>query len=97
VTTGEPDRAAPPRRHRRKVPEPAPPQQPAGDPGTVRITVSPWAFVSVDGKDQGTTPLTLTLAPGDHEIVIRNPELDRREVIERTVEPGARTAIRRAW
>jgi len=43
----------------------------AGEAATaVTITSSPaGATVTIDGKPAGTTPLTLTLAPGDHELV----------------------------
>jgi len=42
--------------------------------GTVRIAISPWGNVEVDGASSGVTPpLTeLTLAEGRHQIVVRN-------------------------
>jgi len=42
--------------------------------GTVRIAVSPWGNVEVDGAASGAAPpLTqLTLAEGRHQIVVRN-------------------------
>ena len=42
--------------------------------GTVRIAVSPWGNVEVDGTSSGAAPpLTeLTLAEGRHQIVVRN-------------------------
>jgi hypothetical protein len=44
--------------------------------GTVRIAVSPWGQVEVDGVPSGAAPpLTeLTLAEGRHQIVVRNGE-----------------------
>ena len=44
--------------------------------GTVRIAVSPWGQVEVDGVPSGAAPpLTeLTLAAGRHQIVVRNGE-----------------------
>lgn len=50
----------------------------------VRLRVSPWAYVQVDGKRVGVTPaLTeLKLSPGAHTIELRNPgfELVRKAV-----------------
>ena len=42
--------------------------------GTVRIAISPWGNVEVDGAASGVAPpLTeLTLAEGRHQIVVRN-------------------------
>jgi hypothetical protein len=44
--------------------------------GTLRIAVSPWGHVEVDGKPVGTTPPLneLTLSEGRHTITIRNDE-----------------------
>lgn len=50
----------------------------AGAPasGTLRIAVSPWGHVEVDGKPVGTAPPLneLTLSEGRHTITIRNDE-----------------------
>ncbi len=45
--------------------------------GVLRIAVSPWGQIEVDGKPAGTSPpLTeLNLAEGPHQIVIRNADL----------------------
>ncbi len=45
--------------------------------GVLRIAVSPWGQIEVDGKPAGTSPpLTeLNLAEGSHHIVIRNADL----------------------
>jgi hypothetical protein len=42
--------------------------------GTVKIAVSPWGLVEVDGTSSGAAPpiTELTLAEGRHQIVIRN-------------------------
>jgi serine/threonine-protein kinase len=42
--------------------------------GTIRIAISPWGNVEVDGAPAGAAPpLTeLTLAEGRHQIVVRN-------------------------
>jgi serine/threonine protein kinase len=45
--------------------------------GLVRIAISPWGDVEVDGKPAGTSPpLTeITLSQGRHQIIIRNTDL----------------------
>jgi serine/threonine-protein kinase len=42
--------------------------------GTVRLAVSPWGQVEVDGASSGAAPplTSLTLAEGKHQIVVRN-------------------------
>ncbi|MBL8951661.1 MAG: PEGA domain-containing protein, partial [Myxococcaceae bacterium] len=62
------------------APAPVPPVKhaPTG-PAEVRcITTTPdgdasWAYVDLDGIRRGTTPLTLKLPPGEHELVFRRP------------------------
>ncbi|HLG56909.1 MAG TPA: hypothetical protein VI485_16340 [Vicinamibacterales bacterium] len=47
--------------------------------GIVNINAMPWAEVWIDGKPFGETPLgNLSIAPGEHEIVFRHPELGER-------------------
>jgi serine/threonine-protein kinase len=45
--------------------------------GVLRLAVSPWGQIEVDGKPAGTSPpLTeLNLPEGSHQIVIRNADL----------------------
>jgi eukaryotic-like serine/threonine-protein kinase len=45
--------------------------------GVVRLAVSPWGELEVDGKPAGTSPPLneLSLSPGKHQIVIRNTDL----------------------
>jgi eukaryotic-like serine/threonine-protein kinase len=45
--------------------------------GLLRIAISPWGDIEVDGKPAGSSPpLTeLTLSPGRHQIVVRNTDL----------------------
>jgi PEGA domain len=52
----------------------------AATEGRVRIAVTPWGMVEVDGKKMGVSPpLTLlTLQPGEHTIVLRNSDLAAR-------------------
>ncbi len=51
-----------------------PPVQSA--PGIVQLAISPWGQVEVNGVAAGTTPplSRLTLAPGKHQIVVRNDD-----------------------
>ena len=44
--------------------------------GVVRIAVSPWGQVEVDGTAAGTTPPLnqLTLTEGKHQITLRNED-----------------------
>ncbi|HEY7284425.1 MAG TPA: PEGA domain-containing protein [Vicinamibacterales bacterium] len=49
--------------------------------GTLNINAVPWASVWIDGNSFGDTPLgNLSIAPGEHDIVFRHPQLgERRE------------------
>jgi len=44
----------------------------------LRLRVSPWANVLIDGKPSGVTPpvIFLKLAPGTHNVELRNPGFD---------------------
>jgi eukaryotic-like serine/threonine-protein kinase len=44
--------------------------------GNVRLLVTPWGQVTVDGKDMGVSPplTTMTLPVGTHQIVVRNTD-----------------------
>jgi hypothetical protein len=47
--------------------------------GTLNINAAPWAAVWIDGTPYGETPLgNISIAPGEHEIVFRHPELGER-------------------
>ncbi len=68
-----------------KTPEPAaamPAPVAAPDPGLVKLAVTPWGQVEVDGRAMGTTPpLTrLTLPAGPHQIVVRNGDFPAHSV-----------------
>jgi len=60
---------------------------PAPARGEIWIVVAPWAEVSVDGQEMGTTPVRTPLDPGKHDVVLTHPEYQpvRRRV---TVTPG---------
>ncbi|HJZ88554.1 MAG TPA: serine/threonine-protein kinase [Polyangia bacterium] len=58
------------------VPTPAPAPKSKPRPAYLTVSADPWAYVSVDGKRRGTTPLQeLALPPGAHEITFENPPL----------------------
>ena len=58
-------------------------------------TATPWASIWIDGSPYGETPLgNLSIAPGEHEIVFRHPQLGERR--ERTLvrpDTAARVAV----
>ena len=60
--------------------------------GSLSVNAVPWASVSVDGGEIGTTPLAnVTLPIGTHEVVWRHPQLGERR---RTIAITARTPTR---
>ena len=63
--------------------------------GRLNINATPWASVWIDGTAYGDTPLgNLSIAPGEHEIVFRHPQLGERR--ERTLikpDTPARVAV----
>jgi eukaryotic-like serine/threonine-protein kinase len=68
---------------------------PALASGTVRLAVSPWGQVEVDGKPMGTTPPLneLTLTEGKHQVTIRNDDFPAHSTTV-TVTPGQSTSVR---
>lgn len=71
IRTERAARAAPQAAAAQRMPPP-----PAAPPvATLRLSVSPWAEVWVDGVRRGVTPplKTLTLAPGRRRVELRNP------------------------
>jgi len=61
--------------------------------GRISINAMPWAQVWIDGNPVGDTPLAyLPLAVGDHEIVLRHPQLgEHREMT--VIRSGALTRV----
>ena len=63
--------------------------------GRLNVNATPWASVWIDGTPYGDTPLgNLSIAPGEHEIVFRHPQLGERR--ERTLirpDTPARVAV----
>ena len=74
----------------------APP--PAAAYGTVRIAVSPWGQVEIDGNPVGTTPPLneLSLTEGRHQITIRNTDFPP-HIISVKVAPGHPISIKHSF
>jgi eukaryotic-like serine/threonine-protein kinase len=68
---------------------------PALTTGTVRLAVSPWGQVEVDGRPMGTTPPLneLTLTEGKHQVTIRNDDFPAHTTTV-TVTPGQSISVR---
>lgn len=53
------------------------------------LRVKPWAEVTLDGKALGATPTgSIRVKAGAHTLVLSNPKLKKRKVLQVTVEPG---------
>ncbi|UJR78615.1 Serine/threonine protein kinase [Sandaracinus amylolyticus] len=72
-------------------PTPPPPEVP---PGRVSVVALPMGEVTIDGRDHGTSPVTATLRPGHHVIVVRNGEREERRSIEVASEVTERVVVR---
>jgi hypothetical protein len=68
------------------APAPAPPKK-EGE-GTLVVESSPWCNVSVDHVASGTTPLSVKLAAGSHEVVLTNSEFKIRRTLQVEIEGG---------
>jgi serine/threonine protein kinase len=67
------------------------PAPPTASRATVRIVVVPYGRVSVDGRDLGTAPVEVKLAPGQHTAVSRDHDPPLRRTF--TVRAGERTEV----
>lgn len=74
---------------------PAPPPSPATTMGTVRLAVSPWGTIEVDGRAAGVAPplSQLSLPEGDHTITIRNEDFPTRTLTV-TVTAGQSVTVK---
>jgi hypothetical protein len=60
----------------------------------LRVSVSPWAEVSIAGRREvQTTPAKIELPAGTYRVTLRNEDLGRHEVVVVEVEPGGRPAV----
>lgn len=83
--------------HATTQPSSAPPD--AGvvaEPGTVKVSSTPWAAVRVRGRAESCrdTPCTLTLPPGRHTLLLRNPVANLGKQITVTVKSGETVVVR---
>jgi eukaryotic-like serine/threonine-protein kinase len=63
--------------------------------GTLRVKVSPWAKVIVDGNLVGETPLLpLTLSTGEHTVMLVNETFNKTEQHRIRVEAGKETLLK---
>jgi hypothetical protein len=59
--------------------------------GELELRVSPWAYVSVDGKPLGSTPVPVqTLYEGEHALLFERPDLGVRDRTETTRDRSPR-------
>jgi hypothetical protein len=63
--------------------------------GSLSVNAVPWAYVEIDGRSVGITPLAkLSLPIGSHEIVLKNPfRGERRQTVTVTARSPARVAV----
>jgi PEGA domain-containing protein len=63
--------------------------------GTIAINATPWANVTLDGKDLGETPVGNTSVPvGTHEVVFKHPQLgEQRFTTTVTANTPARLSV----
>ena len=67
---------------------------PVGE-GELSIDADPWAYVTVDGKSYGATPLAhIRLAAGNHRVVLENPEEKASRTVPVTIRADQRTTVR---
>lgn len=64
----------------------------ASAPGAVRVIVSPWGNVSVDGMAHGRAPQTVTLSPGRHTVAVGRGSTEARRTV--SVRSGATQTVR---
>lgn len=62
---------------------------PNGLPATMQIDSHPWSDVTVDGKPIGRTPQQgISLAPGKHNVLLHNADIDVLKILVLHVLPG---------
>ena len=86
-----------PRKPIKKPPPPKSEEEVTNAVGFVDVNVRPWANVTIDGIDRGSTPLKkLSLKAGKHLVVLENKDLGYRETVDVRVRPEKTTSINRA-
>jgi serine/threonine-protein kinase len=63
--------------------------------GVLSVNASPWADVSIDGRNIGLTPLgNIALPAGPHEVIWRHPQLgERRRVVSIKAQTPTRVSV----
>jgi hypothetical protein len=65
--------------------------------GKVIFRISPWADVSVDGRELGVTPMSpVDLPSGDHLFTLANSALHTKKSLRVVVPPGGRSVVLKA-
>jgi serine/threonine protein kinase len=67
---------------------PAPAKAPLKGDGTLLLASSPWCNVSIDGVNQGPTPISVKLPAGRHTVVLSNPEFKISRSLPITIVPN---------
>ena len=67
------------------------------EPGYLDVSVDPWAYVSVNGKEYGQTPKKIPLPPGTHQVVLTNSELRKRERVKVRIKSRQTRSLDRKW
>jgi serine/threonine-protein kinase len=63
--------------------------------GRLKLAVTPWAEVQLDGRSVGTTPLSaIELGEGVHQVTLRNVQLGALVKKRVVVHPDKETALR---
>lgn len=63
--------------------------------GELEVRVSPWAYVSLDGRPLGASPVPVQeVYEGEHELLLERPDLGQREVRRVRVAARERTIVR---
>jgi hypothetical protein len=65
-------------------------------PGTIIFRVQPWAYVEVDGKPQGQTPIPdgVQVYEGEHRVRLYNTELKKETVKQIQVKAGGKEVVK---
>ncbi len=65
--------------------------------GTLAIAVSPWAQITIDGRDYGVTPKTITLAAGRHRVTLANPDAGKSVPFTVTIQANHQASLTQTW
>ena len=51
------------------------------------LASDPWCNVTIDGQERGTTPLTLKLRSGSHQVTLTNSEFKVKRTLPVVIQP----------